>query len=212
MRSSSKRVVSSSPSPRSVALSAELWPWADFGGDGHGSPGSGDLVVAGTREDAVEDAYRRGFAEGADGARSEARAALESAMRAAASVLEEVNASRDTWASQLKQNLATLSAGIAGVIVDQALNADPELFVELAEKVIVAFPVEEALRVRLHPADHATIISGQGAIRLTGDRTIRWMPDQYVVRGGCIVEGPDRIVDGRVDEALRRVIRALSDD
>jgi hypothetical protein len=29
--------------------------------------------------------------------------------------------------------------------------------------------------------------------------------------GGCIVEGPDRIVDGRLDEALCRIVRSLTD-
>jgi flagellar biosynthesis/type III secretory pathway protein FliH len=31
-----------------------------------------------------------------------------------------------------------------------------------------------------------------------------------VERGGCVIEGRDRIVDGRVDTALERIYRGLS--
>ena len=44
----------------------------------------------------------------------------------------------------------------------------------------------------------------------TGGREARWIADEDVVPGGCIVEGPDRIVDGRVDQALERIFWELT--
>ncbi len=41
-------------------------------------------------------------------------------------------------------------------------------------------------------------------------RPLRWMADERVERGGCLIEGRERIVDGRVDMALERIYRALS--
>jgi flagellar biosynthesis/type III secretory pathway protein FliH len=37
-----------------------------------------------------------------------------------------------------------------------------------------------------------------------------WVPDARIARGGCVVEGRERIVDGRVDSALERVYRRLA--
>ena len=36
------------------------------------------------------------------------------------------------------------------------------------------------------------------------------IPDETVSRGGCVVEGPERIVDGRVEGALERIYRTVS--
>jgi flagellar biosynthesis/type III secretory pathway protein FliH len=41
-------------------------------------------------------------------------------------------------------------------------------------------------------------------------RPAHWIADAQVKSGGCVVEGRDRIVDGRVDTALERVYRRLA--
>jgi flagellar biosynthesis/type III secretory pathway protein FliH len=38
---------------------------------------------------------------------------------------------------------------------------------------------------------------------------ILWQADAHVVRGGCLVEGRERVLDGRIDTALERVYRSL---
>lgn len=192
--------------------SDDLWKWVDLEraprvstmkrGSGQNSeqPGPGE-----------EEAYRRGLEEGADSARASARAEFQDALRATLEACEEVRVSRETWAAALTENLAVLAAGMAARIIGQAHVEDPTLFVELAGKAVAAFPVEESLRIRLHPRDRAILDDEEALMRVVGTRGIHWIRDEAVVRGGCIVEGPHRIVDGRVDEALRRVVEALSD-
>jgi flagellar biosynthesis/type III secretory pathway protein FliH len=43
-----------------------------------------------------------------------------------------------------------------------------------------------------------------------GTREVRISADPNVMRGGALIEGRERIVDGRVDTALERVFRAIS--
>jgi hypothetical protein len=38
---------------------------------------------------------------------------------------------------------------------------------------------------------------------------IRWISDVSILRGGCLMEGRERIIDGRVDTALERAYRGL---
>ena len=45
---------------------------------------------------------------------------------------------------------------------------------------------------------------------ITGAREASWQADPMVEPGGCVVEGRDRIIDGRVDAALERVYRRLT--
>jgi flagellar biosynthesis/type III secretory pathway protein FliH len=54
----------------------------------------------------------------------------------------------------------------------------------------------------------ANAISDAGAV--TGNRDASWLADPRVSRGGCLIEGRDRIVDGRVDTALERAYRRMA--
>ena len=45
---------------------------------------------------------------------------------------------------------------------------------------------------------------------ITGARDASWLADARVARGGCLVEGRERIVDGRVDTALERAYRRMA--
>jgi flagellar biosynthesis/type III secretory pathway protein FliH len=46
---------------------------------------------------------------------------------------------------------------------------------------------------------------------IAGTREATWLADPRVSRGGCLIEGRDRIVDGRVDTALERAYRHMAD-
>lgn len=210
--------LSSSAASRLPGLAAresssdDRWKWIDLeraprlstteGGSGQDGEQPGPLEEA---------AYRRGLEEGVDSARASARAEFQDVLRAMLEACREVRESRETWTAALTENLAVLAAGMAARIIGKAHVEDPTLFVELAGKAVAAFPVEESLRIRLHPRDRAILDDEDSLMRVVGTRGVHWIRDEAVVRGGCIVEGPDRIVDGRVDEALRRVIEALSD-
>jgi flagellar assembly protein FliH len=100
---------------------------------------------------------------------------------------------------------------MAQKVIERNCAEDPFILVELAKKAVAAFPIEEAVRIRLHPVDQAIFTDGRFLGEVVGDRSVRWIPDPDVVPGGCVVEGPDKIVDARVDEALCRVVRALTD-
>jgi flagellar biosynthesis/type III secretory pathway protein FliH len=69
--------------------------------------------------------------------------------------------------------------------------------------------------VRVNPLDLSNI---SGALPgeddrapVTAGREVRWIPDASIGCGGCVVEGPERIVDGRIEAALERVYRRVTD-
>ena len=54
------------------------------------------------------------------------------------------------------------------------------------------------------PAACDTVADGAGRVR-----DVRWVADAHIARGGCLVEGRERIIDGRVDTSLERAYRTM---
>jgi flagellar biosynthesis/type III secretory pathway protein FliH len=184
------------------------WGWVDLESTGPEADARASEAARHSRE--IEDAYRRGLADGQEAGTRTARSELQVAMRATLQVLDEVRANHKAWDARLKEHMVALAAAIALRVVERAHEADPTLVQELAERAIAAFPVEEALRIRLHPKDQA-VLAKTDFLEKAGGRSIRWIVDDEVTPGGCIVEGPDKIVDGRIDETLRRIVQAITD-
>ncbi len=157
---------------------------------------------------AVADARRAAFEEGRAAGRAEAQQAADRRVVDAVGALGEAVATvrhhADMYAGILEENLTALACAVARHVIQREIQLDPGQVRELVQKAIAEFPQETTLRVRLNPADHAL---------LNGDASypdITWIADARVVRGGCVVEGKDRIVDGRVDLALEQVFRRLT--
>ncbi len=195
------------------------WAWAELDVtpgalNQHRSNLGQNSADAGNRDE-VEAAYRRGVADGKEALQETVCRELELANSAALSAVETVRRSSETWAARLEENLVALAVGIARQIVEREIVQDPELFVELARTAVAAFPVDQPVRVRLHPDDLALLVAGGGSANAStisvGDRTVPWISDPEMGRGGCLVEGPFKIVDGRLDTVLQRVYRKLTD-
>ena len=190
------------------------WSWMELGPGG--DPREEKARLEALHAEEVEAAFLRGRIEGQEMARDAARRELASAVAAARSVLREVQENRESWKAALEENLVALATAMARRILERELRDDPRTFVAMASEAVASFPADEPIRVRLHPADLEAMAAlepeGDPSALLGEERDIRWVPDEEMVQGGCVVEGPDRIVDGRLDEALRRIYYALIHD
>ena len=115
-----------------------------------------------------------------------------------------------------QQELPALATAIAAHLVGHAVEADPAILSRLVQQAVSEFLPDEPVRIRVHPRDLAMLSGPMGARgasegAVTG-RTVRWISDEDVRPGGCLVEGRERLVDGRVSTALERIYRALSGD
>jgi flagellar assembly protein FliH len=163
----------------------------------------------------LEEAFARGHAAGTaeveqrEGARlAEAAAGLHAAAGA-------VKAAEARWLKTVEENLAALAVTIARQLVVRELRSDPDAVANLVRSALTQFPVDQPVRIRVNPHDLSLISAvgtGDGTMPIAAGRDVRWVPDATVVVGGCVAEGPERIVDGRVDRALERVYRRLTDD
>lgn len=160
------------------------------------------------REQLQQEAYAAGIEQG----RMEAEHAIQTAFNSAVEALwlasEEVRASEARWIVNLQDNVAALAAGIARHVIGREVRADDTLIRSMAQRAAAEFPQDHPLAIRVNPQDLETLKLALADSPRTGES--RWIPDARIERGGCILEGRDRIVDGRVDTALERVYRQLS--
>jgi flagellar assembly protein FliH len=164
----------------------------------------------------VEEAHAAGYEAGRlDGELAEA-ARLRNAVSVAEQTLDTIRASEAKWQECVTENIATLAVTVARHIVGRELRTDAASVADLVKRALAEFPIDQPMRVRVNPHDlsllsHPTPTGGDPA-PIAPNRDVRWLADSRIQPGGCVVEGRERIVDGRVDTALERIYRKLTDN
>jgi flagellar biosynthesis/type III secretory pathway protein FliH len=161
-------------------------------------------------EQELAEAYAAGMSEG----QREGAAAAERRVATVVGALDEarrqLGALQDRWLANLDENVAVLAVGVARHVIGREVAADDTLVRARVANAMAEFPLDQPLNLRINPADLATLKAAFDVERAIGTRELRWTADERIARGGCLIEGRERIVDGRVDTALERVYRRLS--
>lgn len=154
-------------------------------------------------------AYAHGRADGEKMAWAELLPRIESIGDALGEALEDVRLHQQRWTSNAEENLAVLAVAVARQLIAREVEGDPSIVAGLVQRALAQFPLEQQVAVRLHPEDvdscNALLQPSEG----NKFHEIRWVADPMVHRGGCMVEGRERIIDGRVDTALERIYRSI---
>jgi len=137
------------------------------------------------------------------------------AVRATEDALEELRMGEMRWTGTIEENVCALAVIVARQVIGRELETDSQPVVELVRSALQEFPIDQPMRIRVNPTDLSAISrstsDGRDPLQiLTRDRDARWLPDASIAPGGCIVEGRERIIDGRVDMALERIYRRLT--
>jgi flagellar biosynthesis/type III secretory pathway protein FliH len=178
--------------------------------------------AAAARERALADAHARGREAGLiEGANAE-RARLGDALNAAEAALDALRRGEARWAGTIEENICALAVGIAHHIVGREVGTAPDVVSAMVQRALAEFPIDQPLSVRVNPADLQVIATADTPVAGGGEdsthrpaaaataRDLRWVADPRVAPGGCLVEGRDRIIDGRVDTGLERLYRRLT--
>lgn len=156
-------------------------------------------------------AFARGREEGLRLAAEQGREQVGRVVSALTDALASVRAHEQRWLGNIEENLAAVAVTIARHLIHRELTVTPSVVTELVARALHEFPLEKRLVVRLHPDDNALVREALTAGTTTIDPALEilWVADPNVVRGGCLVEGRERVLDGRMDTALERAYRAL---
>jgi len=168
--------------------------------------------AAAAHEKEISDAYSHGFEEGRREGEHAEQARLRNSMHSVVDALEVIRSSEERWNGALEENIGALSCAIARHIVDREIASDPELVSRLVKRAVAEFRIDQPVRVRVNPNDLSIIEANTDAASDAEDeaRDVHWIGDPRIASGGCVVEGRERIVDGRVDTALERAYRRIA--
>jgi len=203
---------------RSEAASAVLWKWRDLEAEESGEAEKGEEDQEGGDEAAglevearVRAAYRKGLSEG----RSLGEAGVEPALQLLRRTVKRLEEERARWREERPREVATLALTMARIVLERELAQDPERFASYVQDALSRIPVDQSTRIRIHPEDLALLAVGRSPegdeIPVAGSRDVAWVADPDVERCGCLLEGEDRIIDGRIDRTLRRLYEAATD-
>lgn len=162
------------------------------------------LSVERSRAEAA--AYSRGRADGERAARAGVDEEIASAMGMLSDALGTVQLHESRWVSNAEENIAALAVMVARHIVQREVNADPSFVRDVVQSAMAQYPLDQEITIRINPDD---LNACRASIEDAGRREIRWISDASILRGGCLMEGRERIIDGRVDTALERAYRSL---
>jgi flagellar assembly protein FliH len=174
-------------------------------------------AIAQEKSRLIDEGYARGLADGERKAAAAAQARVTDAVTILENITGQMSEVASLAPSVLEENIAALAVIVARQIVAREVALDRQLVAELVRRALTEFPIDQSVRIRVHPLDLAQLtmaVGGAGgtdAAPITGNREASWLADARVARGGCLVEGRDRIVDGRVDTALERAYRRMAE-
>jgi flagellar biosynthesis/type III secretory pathway protein FliH len=179
-------------------------------------------TVAGTgrRGDAVpvgptleEAAYQRGFEAGQAAAAAAQAVMVEEARAALAAAITGLERTGQGLQARFTESVNALAVGIAWHLAEREFAADPAQLQQLVARALVLAPLAGPVTLRLHPEDLAALQRLPGVLdTVPATVELRWTADPAVGRGGCLLEGPASVVDGRLDRALLDIYERLSSD
>ncbi len=155
------------------------------------------------------EALARGHAAGLAEAEQNGQQQIARVLQALIEATSSVQAHEQRWLGNIEENLAASAVTIARHLIQRELTAEPSVITDLVGRSLQQFPLERNITVRLHPDDLAIVHEAIARDALLGVRDVRWHADSHIVRGGCLVDGRERVLDGRIDTALERAYRTL---
>lgn len=174
-----------------------------------------ESAAAAARQADIDAAYRRGLSEGREQGEAAEQARLRGAMTAAERALDDVRAGEARWLSNLEENIAALATAVAQQIVSREIATTNDVVLGMVTRAVQEFGLDQSLSIRVNPGDLESLQSAERdatetMTSITAGREVRWVSDARIEPGGCVVEGRERIVDGRVDTGLERLYRRLT--
>jgi len=170
-------------------------------------------LVAEERARAIDEGYARGLADGERKGKAAAQAQVSDAIAVLNDAVEQLHELATLAPPILEENIAALAVVVARQIVAREVGLDAALVADLVRRALTEFPIDQAVRIRVNPLD-LSLLTLNGIAKesapITGTRDASWLADPRLARGGCLVEGRDRIIDGRVDTALERAYQRMA--
>jgi flagellar biosynthesis/type III secretory pathway protein FliH len=173
---------------------------------------TGERILAAERE-----AHARGFAEGERQGSEAAVAQAHALSRRLTHAISDVETLRSETMRRTEREMVRLTIAMAHRILGNAIDADPERLVALAQAAIDRAGKTTDATVHLNPADHELlaaadlVTAGDGAAGRRPDRLrgVTLVADSAVPRGGCVIRSPLGLINAGISTQIFEMSRLL---
>lgn len=160
-----------------------------------------------------EAAYQRGVEAGQEATAAAQAAAADEMRTALAAAVSALERTAQGLQARFTESVNALAVGIAWHLAEREFAADPVQVQQLVARALVLAPLAGPVTLRLHPDDLRALHQMPGILDAVPSTVeLRWTADPLVGRGGCLLEGPASVVDGRLDRALLDIYERLAND
>lgn len=119
-------------------------------------------------------------------------------------VMEAVHESNTTIRRDAERDIHALALAAARYLVQREITSDPSILQSLVERALEQLPQDTSFTVHLNPTDLGALQPNLGDIHVAErGAMVRWVPDPELGRGDFRLVTPLRLIDGRIDTALR---------
>lgn len=118
-----------------------------------------------------------------------------------------IRSAYETWLARWEVDAVRLSVAIAEKLVRSELRHRPELAAETVRELLQLAAGSSDVSVRLHPLDLELIQQHRAddSSGFTSAVAVRWVADDRLARGDCVVESRQGEIDARLETQLARI-------
>jgi flagellar assembly protein FliH len=173
-----------------------------------------DLLVQEARERAsqlIEDEKMRGYQEGYQSGREDARKEYASILSQARDVVRQAYDERKNIIQQSESLIVELAISIAEKIIRKKWEEDRSYVLSIVKEACDYIQNAKRVEIRVHPEDYPLVKQEQDQINQSCLHTSEWIviPDLHVQAGGCVIHTEKGTVDARLDTQLNELKNAL---
>jgi len=156
-------------------------------------------------------AYEKGFSQGLLEGGTQARDTFGNAAALLAQLAHEVAEAKESFLNKTEEDLVVLSLAIAREIINQEVKTNPDIVKAVAKEAIAQLIDKEGVTIRVNPRDFDVIKASESEMGgiLEGKDRCKFLSDDFISRGGCVIESKTGIVDADLDTQFGEIWRRL---
>ena len=169
----------------------------------------GDHLGQQDRERSEQEAYQRGFSEGNNVGREQAKAELQPVLDQLGKSLAALSSLRSRIRSEAEGELLKLAIAIARRVLHRELTLDPESIEGLIRVALEKLQTRELSRIRVHPDQESAIRNALE--RFSNSHKVELVADSSMQCGDVVFETAHGNLDASIEAQLREIERGFAD-
>jgi len=156
------------------------------------------------------EAYEKGFSAGEEAGRALGLRKLDPTEKILLKLIEEINRFKANILTEAEEDILTIALAISRRIIGQEIKENPEIILKNIQKAIEKIGETEKLVIRLHPEDLEILARDADEVIYPENKNIalRFEASAVLAPGDYIVEGEERMIDGRQKNQFK-ILEAL---